>query len=214
MLCITTDKMSYEIKESSIIGYCQVPIATNQTIALTKYMVFTDSIRYEDYQKKGKTILELVIHKQKSHWYQVQEAYLERFWKYSKIDIEGENQIEYAINYSVYQLLASAGKEPHSNISAKGLSGEGYEGHYFWDTEIYMIPFFTLTNPKIAKNLMRFRYELLEEARVEARALGIEKGLKYLGVPFQAVNVLLFFRRQWHSFISMQMWRTHIFSII
>ena len=59
-----------------------------------------------------------------------------------------------AIRFNLFQLLQSVGKEPLSNIAAKGLSGEGYEGHYFWDTEIYILPFFTLTHPEIAKNLL------------------------------------------------------------
>jgi alpha,alpha-trehalose phosphorylase len=71
-----------------------------------------------------------------------------------------------------------------SNIPAKGLSGEGYEGHYFWDTEIFMVPFFTLTNPAIAKNLLRFRYETLSNAKEEAVNLGHKKGAK---IPWRTI---------------------------
>ncbi|MDA3845470.1 MAG: glycoside hydrolase family 65 protein [Vallitaleaceae bacterium] len=85
----------------------------------------------------------------------------------------------------MYQLLASAGKDPHSNISAKGLSGEGYEGHYFWDTEIYMLPLFTLSSPAIAKNLLRFRYEILGASRDRAREMGHKIGAK---IPWRTIS--------------------------
>jgi alpha,alpha-trehalose phosphorylase len=64
-------------------------------------------------------------------------------------------------------------------VGAKGLSGEGYEGHYFWDTEIYVFPFFLMTNRDIAKGLLEYRYNILEKAREHARLMGHPKGALY-----------------------------------
>jgi alpha,alpha-trehalose phosphorylase len=79
----------------------------------------------------------------------------------------------------MYQLIQSVGKDEFCNIAAKGLSGEGYEGHYFWDTEMFIQPFFNLTQPKITKNLISFRYRTLKEARKNARILGHNKGVLF-----------------------------------
>ena len=84
--------------------------------------------------------------------------------------------LQEGIRFNLYQLLQSVGKDPVSNIAAKGLSGEGYEGHYFWDTEIYMFPVFLMTNPEIAKNLLLHRYSILDSARARAKELGHKKG--------------------------------------
>ena len=57
-------------------------------------------------------------------------------------------------------------------MPAKGLTGQAYDGHYFWDTEIYLLPFLTYTSPKIARNLLTFRYTMLPLARARAKQLG------------------------------------------
>ena len=57
-------------------------------------------------------------------------------------------------------------------MPAKGLTGQAYEGHYFWDTEIYLLPFLTYTSPRIARSLLAFRYKMLPQARARAKELG------------------------------------------
>jgi alpha,alpha-trehalose phosphorylase len=79
----------------------------------------------------------------------------------------------------MYTLLASAGKDGIGNIASKGLSGEGYEGHYFWDTEIYMFPFFLLTDQELARQLLLSRARMLPGARAHAREMGHVSGALY-----------------------------------
>ena len=67
----------------------------------------------------------------------------------------------------------------NTGVPAKGLTG-AYEGHYFWDSEIYMLPFLTYTAPRIAKNLLRFRHGMLDKARERARQLN-QRGAMYPG---------------------------------
>jgi len=177
--------MDYKILDKSIEGHAQLQISEGASVTFAKYIVYTDSIRHSNLSGQGKRIIQNAVMKGKEYWYAAQKKYLDNFWKYAKVDVEGEGDVENSLNYNIYQLLASVGKDIHSNISAKGLSGEGYEGHYFWDTEIYIIPFFTLANPTIAKNLLMFRYNTLPYAKEEALIMGHTKGAK---IPWRTIS--------------------------
>lgn len=98
------------------------------------------------------------------------------FWSKADIEIEGDNLLQLGLRFNLFHLNQAAARDGVRNISAKGLTGEGYEGHYFWDTEIYMLPFFIFTQPNIAKNLLLFRYNILDQARDRARIMGIDEG--------------------------------------
>lgn len=165
-------------KELMVETSCRHELKIGKEVELIKYIVYTDSRRHKKPHDEGFRILEeSLIHPWKK-WQERQKRYVHEFFHHAKVRIAGDPSVEEAINYNIYQLLASAGKDGISNVSAKGLSGEGYEGHYFWDTEIYLIPFFTLTNPEIAKKLLRFRYETLDASRKRASELGHKKGAK------------------------------------
>ncbi|MCX7975488.1 MAG: glycoside hydrolase family 65 protein, partial [Bellilinea sp.] len=84
-----------------------------------------------------------------------------------------------AVRFSLFQLLAAAPRQDERvSIGAKALSGYGYRGHVFWDTEIFMLPFFTYTRPEIARNLLSYRYHTLAGARQKARENGF-KGAQF-----------------------------------
>lgn len=100
----------------------------------------------------------------------------QKFWQNSEVEISGDDSLNQAIHYNLFQLTSSTGRDGKTNIPAKGLSGTGYEGHYFWDTEMYMSPFFAYTNPEIAKNLIKYRYGILAESKKRARELGVDSG--------------------------------------
>jgi len=85
--------------------------------------------------------------------------------------VKGDPKIQQAIRFSLFSLLQSTGRNGISNIAAKGLTGEGYGGHYFWDSEIYIMPFFIYTYPEIARMLLIHRYNLLNAARQRAKEL-------------------------------------------
>ena len=97
----------------------------------------------------------------------------------AKASISGDNVLNTSLSFSMYSLLMSAGRDGVGNISSKGLSGEGYEGHYFWDTEVYMFPFFLLTNPEIARALLMSRARMLPGAKAHAREMGHPQGALY-----------------------------------
>lgn len=169
----------YTVDGSRITAVMDVQIGRNETVTLTKYTVFADSIRHSDCRRAALAEMEQACTKSLDAHYAEQKAYLDEFWERSMLEIEGDDDLSIALKYNMYQLLQSVGKDEYSNIAAKGLSGEGYEGHYFWDTEMYMQPFFTLTNPAISKNLIAYRYSILDAARENARILGHQNGALY-----------------------------------
>ena len=164
---------------------CRQNIAKGESFRLVKYIAFADSIRHKDVEKTAIETASKATTNGIDYYYGEQKKYLDNFWQYAYIQVDDDKDVEYALNYSVYQLLSSAGRDEHSNIGAKGLSGGGYDGHYFWDTEIYMIPFFTLTMPKIAKNLLKFRYGVMEESKARALEMGHAKGAK---IPWRKIS--------------------------
>jgi len=110
-----------------------------------------------------------------------QEQYMDDFWRRSDVrvkDIKEERtkrstvEIQQAIRFNLFHILQASARAEDTGVPAKGLTGKAYEGHYFWDTEIYLLPFLIYTSPRIAKNLLTFRYKMLPQARARARELG------------------------------------------
>lgn len=96
-------------------------------------------------------------------------------WQKMDVKIEGDEKAQLAIRFNLFHLVSCANIwDDRVSIAAKGLHGEGYKGHIFWDTEIYMLPFFIYTNPEIAKQLLMYRYNTLEGARENAKRKNYE----------------------------------------
>ncbi|SDN13750.1 hypothetical glycosyl hydrolase [Psychrobacillus sp. OK028] len=102
------------------------------------------------------------------------EAWNYSIWNAYKLEINSENPYDQlALRFSLYQLTIMApAHDERMGVAAKALSGEGYKGHSFWDTEIFILPFFIFSNPAIAKSLLTYRYYGLEGAREKARENG------------------------------------------
>ena len=102
-----------------------------------------------------------------------------RLWADSDILLEGDDRVQLGLRHSIYQLLIAACRSSDRvSIPAKGLTGEGYRGMVFWDTDIHMAPFYLYTQPDIARNLVRFRVNTLDGARSKAARYGL-KGASY-----------------------------------
>ncbi|MGE5581886.1 MAG: HAD family hydrolase [Bacillota bacterium] len=114
-----------------------------------------------------------------SKLYREHSAIWKQNWDASDIVIEGDEKAQLALRFSIYHLIRSnAGQDPRVGICSKGYAGEGYFGRYFWDNEIYLLPFFIYTNPEAARNLVLFRYHTLNGARENALKYGY-KGARY-----------------------------------
>ncbi|MHA0874611.1 glycoside hydrolase family 65 protein [Enterobacter pasteurii] len=98
----------------------------------------------------------------------------ERVWRDCRVEVESsEHQDQMALDYAVWHLTTmTPAHSERSSIGAKGLTGEGYKGHVFWDTEIFLLPFHLFTRPQIARNLLRYRWLNLSGAREKARRNG------------------------------------------
>lgn len=103
-------------------------------------------------------------------------AWEDKVWSIAPISINSkDHEDQVAINFAKYHLhVMTPAHDNRMNIGAKGLSGEGYKGHTFWDTEIFMLPYFTYTHPEIAKSLLEFRYLGLDGAHKKALGNGYE----------------------------------------
>jgi alpha,alpha-trehalose phosphorylase len=95
-----------------------------------------------------------------------------------------DKRTQQCLRFNLFHILQASARVEGAGIGARGLTGEAYEGHYFWDTEIYLMPFLIYTSPNVAKNLLRFRHSLLDKARQRAREVN-QKGALF---PWRTIN--------------------------
>ncbi|MFE0515220.1 glycoside hydrolase family 65 protein [Streptomyces sp. NPDC058964] len=102
-----------------------------------------------------------------------QRAYLDRFWAGADVEVEGDAQIQQAVRFALFHVLQAAARGEDQAIPAKGLTGTGYDGHSFWDTESFVLPVLTYTAPEAVASALRWRHRSLAGARERARQLGL-----------------------------------------
>lgn len=183
--CSSECEETYSCREQEIETKLTFQVKEGEWTRVEKYSILCDSLRYPDTRDTALKLIKDVSMRSADEWYKDQEEYLKKFWELADIEIQGDEELDLSLHYNLYGLLQSVGKDVCCNIGAKGLSGEGYEGHYFWDTEMYMMPFFSLTQPHLARNLLGYRYHILDKARENARRMGHEKGALY---PWRTIN--------------------------
>jgi alpha,alpha-trehalose phosphorylase len=113
-----------------------------------------------------------------------QRAWLDAYWERSDVEIVGQPAVQQAVRWNLFQLAQATARAEQSGVPAKGVSGSGYGGHYFWDTEIYVLPFLSYTSPKMARSALRFRYNMLDAARRRAQDLAQNGAL----FPWRTIN--------------------------
>lgn len=152
-----------------------------QSVCLTKFGTYFSSRDYPraELMARSKDMLGSAISAGFDALCAAQERYLSEFWQQADVEIAGDDALQQGIHFNQFHLLQSVGRDGKTNIAAKGVTGEGYEGHYFWDTEIYIFPFFLYTKPEIAKKLLEYRYSGLDKARERARQMSHAKGALY-----------------------------------
>lgn len=144
-----------------------------QTVIVDKFVsVFTSRDENEPVREAVESVNRIV------DWPAALEANAQAWqqeWERTDVIIEGDDEAQLAVRFNLFQMLIAAPRQDDRvNIGAKTLSGFGYRGHAFWDTEIFMLPLFIYTAPHIAKNLLNYRYRNLPGARAKARANGFE----------------------------------------
>jgi alpha,alpha-trehalose phosphorylase len=101
-----------------------------------------------------------------------QRAYLDDFWERADVEIEGDTELQSAVRASMFHCLQASARAEQRAIPAKGLTGPGYDGHTFWDTEAFVLPMLTYTVPEAARDALRWRQSTLDLARERATVLG------------------------------------------
>ena len=182
LLCAVTHDVSGSFSESK--GNSPLRFIHNadlhpgSALVFRKYAVYAELFSEED---KKTAILSLTkcqndgFEKLESD----QREFLMAFWSLSRITVPDDEALQEQLDFSIYGMLSCAGTDGRTNVAAKGLSGEGYEGHYFWDSEIYVFPFFLFSEPKTAKALLMYRYRHLNDAKAHARRMGHSFGALY-----------------------------------
>jgi alpha,alpha-trehalose phosphorylase len=152
-------------------------------IQLTKYIVYHSSEQASPEELCGRAewTMDRIVNQGFQRLLVSQEQYMDDFWRRSDVRIKDISEqrtrrstveIQQAIRFNLFHILQASARAEELGVPAKGLTGQAYEGHYFWDTEIYVLPFLTYTSPRIARNLLAFRYKMLPQARARARELG------------------------------------------
>ncbi|MEZ4331850.1 MAG: glycosyl hydrolase family 65 protein [Myxococcota bacterium] len=111
-------------------------------------------------------------------------ARIDAYWRLADVEVVGDAEVQQALRFNLYQLLQACGRCEGHGVPAKGLTGLGYQGHYFWDTEIHVVPFLTYVLPHTARSLLDLRHRQLPLARLRAREVG-ERGALF---PWRTIN--------------------------
>ncbi len=160
--------------------------AGNQ-ITLTKYIAYATS-RDDVENAILQNAKQFALHANHTGWEslaQAQHTYLDQYWQKADVEIEGDPALQQGVRFNTFHLLQSVGRDGKTNIAAKGLTGEGYSGHTFWDSEGFAVPFFLYHSPQIARALLEYRYFTLEGAKTRAKQMSHTRGALY---PWRTIN--------------------------
>jgi alpha,alpha-trehalose phosphorylase len=113
-----------------------------------------------------------------------QKKYLAEFWARADVEVKGDPEVQQAIRFAMFHVLQSAARAEQRAIPAKGLTGPGYDGHTFWDTETFVLPMLTYTVPGAAADILRWRSQILDMARKRA----IDLGFKGAAFPWRTIH--------------------------
>jgi len=176
---------SYKVAHTADFGQVAFTVEAQpgRPIHLTKYMVYhtSQTASAEELCGRAEWTMDRVVRQGFQQLLASQEQYMEDFWRRSDVRIKDIREdrtkrstveIQQAIRFNLFHILQASARAEGTGVPAKGLTGQAYEGHYFWDTEIYLLPFLTYTSPRIARNLLAFRYKMLPQARARAQELG------------------------------------------
>ncbi|WP_433389400.1 glycoside hydrolase family 65 protein [Micromonospora sp. KLBMP9576] len=103
-----------------------------------------------------------------------QRQYLDEFWDTADVVVEGDPEIQQAVRFGMFHVLQAGARAERRPISAKGLTGPGYDGHAFWDTEMFVLPVLTYTHPTAVRDALQWRHSTLAAAQERAQTLNLE----------------------------------------
>jgi alpha,alpha-trehalose phosphorylase len=143
-----------------------------ERIRLVKYITYHSSHRASarELSDRAERTLDRAVRDGMESQLDSQQRFMEDFWHRCDVQVDtGQPRAQQYIRFNLFHILQASGRAEGGGIGARGLTGQTYEGHYFWDAEIYVLPFLVYTAPRIARNLLWFRYTQLDKARERAR---------------------------------------------
>ena len=157
------------ICNDNLLHISEISLKANEEFTFTKFggIYHSESLENADFLNTVNIGYDALLNEHISAW--------EKVWENSDVVIEGDDEAQLALRYSIYHLCSIA---PHNTdkcgIPARGLSGQVYKGAAFWDTEMFMLPFFQFTDANVARNLLKYRVNTLEGAKRKAKEFGFE----------------------------------------
>jgi alpha,alpha-trehalose phosphorylase len=115
---------------------------------------------------------------------EAQRSVLDRYWTTADVELDGDPEIQQALRFALFQVLQASARAETRAIAAKGLTGSGYDGHAFWDTEAFVLPILTYSSPGLARSALAWRHATLDLARQRARELG----LRGAALPWRTIH--------------------------
>jgi alpha,alpha-trehalose phosphorylase len=147
-----------------------------QRLTVTKFVAYAWSAERTEDAISAQVIAALTAAKQ-SGWdglVSEQRAYLDDFWNRADVAIDGDEEVQQAVRFALFHVLQAGARAENRAIPAKGLTGPGYDGHAFWDTETFVLPMLTVTAPEAAASALRWRHSTLPTAMRRAQQLGFQ----------------------------------------
>ena len=174
------NKLSFSLERRSIYCNFKTAVSKGETLTVEKFTnVFTnlDSDNNKELKELKEHSLEHIARSSRLTYndlFEKSKAKWSEYWEEAKIEIHTDNDIDQlSVRFAQYHLLIMTPfHDERFSIGAKALTGEGYKGHVFWDTEIFILPYFQYTFPTIARNLLKYRFNTIEGARNKAKKFG------------------------------------------
>jgi nigerose phosphorylase len=165
--------VEYLHEEKRILSQFELPLSAGVPRAIVVYSALNTGMDTEDPLSESRALSREASRVGFDRLLEEHCARWETRWMQCDIGVDGDREAQLAVRFSMYHLLAAApAHTARASIPARGLSGQMYKGAIFWDTEIFMLPFFTHVFPELARNLLMYRYHTLEGARRKAREYG------------------------------------------
>jgi alpha,alpha-trehalose phosphorylase len=179
----TSETVTHEDIAKTVI---RVHAQPGETVAVTKVVSYhtSRSVPASELADRCERTLDRVRAEGVQKQFADQRGWLDGYWTRSDVQVEGHPVVQQAIRWNLFQIAQATARAEGNGVPAKGVTGTGYSGHYFWDMEIYVLPYLVYTSPTLARNALRFRYTMLPAARRRAEELN-ESGALF---PWRTIN--------------------------
>jgi alpha,alpha-trehalose phosphorylase len=150
-------------------------LAPGQTLRLVKYVAYGWSVQRSAAGMRAQVDAALAAARQ-TGWPGLlaeQRTFLDGFWARADVILDGDPEVQQAVRFGLFHVAQAGARAERRAVPAKGLTGPGYDGHCFWDSEIFALPVLTYTLPDAAADALRWRYDILPQARARAHELGL-----------------------------------------